>query len=215
MTQICTIFGVEVTPTALLSALVVTADVVAYYIYNREIFKGKASPSVVVWGISSVIGVCNCASYFVVSEDVVKTALAMENALACLITFGFTCRYGQVKRLKWDEVAYLAFGIVGVIAWWIFRQAFYANALFQFGAMVAFWPFLTKTWIAPRSEPRIPWGIWAAVYLTNLTIVLARWHGSWRELFYPINYAVLHLAVFLLTLRAKRKTPEVRISYTG
>ena len=204
MTQITTIFGVVVTPTVLLSALVVCADIVAYVYYNLKLFSGKGSPSKVLWFIWVIIAGLNAASYLSVSQDTVKTALAIENAFACVITFCFAYKYGEVKRLTSNEKKILSIGIAAGAAWWVFRNAFYANALLQIATIVSFWPFIAKVWAKPESEPRIPWLIWTVSYAMNLVVVILRWRGSWHDLFYPINYAVQHLAVFVLTLRRTR-----------
>ncbi len=138
--------------------------------------------------------------------DIVKTLLSIENTVSCGITFAFAFFAGRGQPLQKDEKLSLGLGVVGGIIWWIFHEAFYANAIMQVALIASSYSIIVGLLKDPKSQRSFPWFLWSIVYISFVVAVLLRWDGKWQTLVYPINYVLLHILILVLTLRKSPST---------
>ena len=176
-------------------------DMLAYILYNRKMFKGKTQPNPLSWSLWSFLSILNFFSYLIYSKDIVKTLLAMENAVNCIVTAVLVWRrVKQTEPLKFWEKATAVLSIIAGLVWIVFHTAFYANLIIQVAGGVSSMPTIVGVWNNPRKEPRFPWFLWSVIYIALFAVIAFRMH-SWLDLIYPTNYVLMHLAVFILAMR--------------
>ena len=183
-------------------------DVLAYVLYNRKMFKGTSQPNPLSWWLWSFLSILNFVSYLIYSKDFVKTLLALENATSCCITaYLVSKRVKKTEPLKfWEKITALLSIIAGLV-WIVFNTAFYANLIIQVAGWVSSMPTIAATWETPRKEPRFPWFLWSAIYVTLFAVIALR-IKSWMDLIYPINYFLVHFTIFILAIqKATSSTP--------
>lgn len=176
----------------------------AFWQYNRKAVNKESAPSKATWALWVFTSILNAFSYTSLSGDLVKATVGIVDAFACTVTFFVVLRYHGTTKLTRNEKIALAIGLTALGAWYLFRQAFYANAILQVAVIVSFMPPILHTWKEPWCEPKTPWFLWTLVYISNFVLVLVR-HKSWHDLVYPVNYIVLHGAVWLLAARAPKQ----------
>ena len=179
----------------------------AFWIYNRKAINRESAPSRATWALWGFMSTLNAISYTSLSGDLVKAILGIVDAFACVGTFFVVLRYQGTMKLTQNEKIALGIGLAAIVAWYIFRRALYASAILQVAVFVSFVPVLIHTWKEPAREPKMPWFLWTVVYISNFVLVIAR-HGSWKDMLYPINYIILHGAVWMLTLRQPKQEVE-------
>jgi len=185
----------------ILGWLSVFLHLTAFAIYNWKIVRGLSRPNTATWGIWAIVASLNCASYFFMSQDWVKSLSAIAASVACIFTFVFALFRGRLSKLDRSDGIVLVISVSAIIVWWVFRSATFANLLLQ-GALVAgFIPTLRDVVRKPEQESALPWLMWSLVYVLLLLIVLLRWSNHWPDLVYPINSLFWHLLVGVLACR--------------
>lgn len=189
------------------SFLAGSLSVLAFGIYNRQILQGNAVPNIASWAVWSFVTLLNFTSYKAMSKDGWKSFLPTISSIQCVLTFFLALFYGEVKGLSLSEGAVLVLGVVAGLSWWKLKSsseekaATTANMMLQFCIFVGFIPTFQAVWMMPKNEAALCWFLWTASFLMQTVVVGLRWQGKVRELVYPINCAILHLAVALLALR--------------
>ena len=186
---------------SVLLSCVIGIDVAAFLIYNRDLFKGRSKPYRGTWGVWLLIAFLNSASYFGTSGDFMKSFLSFENVSACAVTFTFACIHGGRRPLDREEKYSVVIGVCAGIVWWLFRNAFYANAIMQLNTVVSFIPLWIGLWHDSKSQRPLPWALWSISYALNIGVVMLRWNDQWEDLLYPICYVFFHVGTYVLTLR--------------
>lgn len=185
-----------------LALLAGAMHVIAFIIYNQQMFKGTSSPNAATWTLWAILTVFNVASYRAMSGDWVKTILPLASSTACIITFLVALTKGKFSRLdRYDSIA-LVIGCIAGFVWFHYQSATYANLILQFAVAVSFTPMYRKVWQNPKAEKWPPWLIWSTAYFCSLAVIYLRWQpGHATDLVYPINCLILHAAVIPLTWR--------------
>jgi hypothetical protein len=195
---------------ALICAIFYTIlDTVTYVIYNRRSWlygeKGSGSANGFVWGLSIYICLLNAWSYtFILNEHWVMSVLVWENAVMVIATFVTIVRQ---HNLAWDKtkistskkVSTVLCLLAGVL-FIFFRKAEYATVILQAGTLIAIKTLWDELRLNPKSEERLPWGMWTAVYVLQGVVGWILWPGVWSKLLYPTVYAFFHGAIFVATL---------------
>lgn len=198
------ILGTTITRDHVIALIQLVPFLWAFWVYNRKAISKESAPSKATWGLWVFTSTLNAFSYSSLSGDLVKAILGIVDAFACIGTFLVVLRYQGTTKLTRNEKIALVIGFAAIAAWYIFRKAFYANAILQVAVFVSFVPPLIHTWKEPTREPKLPWLLWTIVYISNFGLVIAR-NGSWKDMVYPINYIILHGAVWALAARVPKQ----------
>ncbi len=176
-------------------------QLVAFGIYNKQIFQGTSVPNTATWTLWAFLTVLNASSYAVMTADVAKYILPVASALATIGTFGYSLFAGKFKRMDpWDWLV-LAIGMIAGVVWWWYQSATYANLIVIVAVAIAFIPLYRGVWKNPTLEKPLPWYVWTMAYAVVTVVVVLRWKGQYEDLVYPVSMFFLHLAVGLMTLR--------------
>lgn len=176
---------------------------VAFGIYNRQIFKGTSKPNAATWTLWAILTVLNFTSYKAMSGDWVKSFLPTASSLACVATFVVALFKGKLSRLNIYDSAALFIGLVAAGAWWYFNSATSANLIMQVAVLISFVPTYRGVWQDPKTEKALPWFIWSSAYILSIAVVVMRWQGQYQDLVYPVNCLILHAVVGVLARRRK------------
>ncbi|MBP7134649.1 hypothetical protein KBA73_05525 [Patescibacteria group bacterium] len=190
-------------------------DVVTYFIYNWETWKGNTKPqNWLLWSLWTYLASLNAWSYLVSTSDPIKTILAWENTVMTIVTLGTVIYHGKIADtpIAPSKKISAVLCVIAGLLFFVFRQAAHANFLLQAGTAVSMFTLFSDLRKDPRAERALPWGLWTIVYVGFVVLVLCRWRGQWGDLVYPLNFAILHAIVFFLSSR----TPKVvRVSLFG
>lgn len=185
--------------TFLLGVIASFLHIIAFAIYNKQVFQQTSVPKTATWTLWAILTVLNASSYSIMSGDLIKSLLPATSSLACIITF-LACLYGGKFSWmdKWDGIAFVI-GLVSGFVWWRYQSATYANLILQLAVAISFIPTYRGVWNNPKSEKTFPWYLWSTAYVISITVVLLRWQGQYADLVYPVNCLLLHAMVCLLT----------------
>lgn len=184
----------------LLAATALLGNVVAFVIYNWQMLLGQSAPNAASWGIWGLITILNFSSYRVMSGDWVKSLLPTLGSALCILTLVIAVFQGRLAALDaYDEIS-LVVGAIAAVVWWQTKSATKAQVLIQICFAIGFIPTYLSVWNDPENERLLAWAIWSLVFAIQIIVVWLRWRGQKMDLLYPINLAVLHLAVAVLVL---------------
>ncbi len=187
--------------TLLLGIAAGVLQLVAFGIYNKQVFQGTTTPNTATWTLWAFLIALNASTYAAMTADLAKSLLPIASALAGLGTFAYALFAGKFRRLDfWDWVV-LSIGIAAGVVWWWYQSATYANLLVVGAVVVSFLPLLRGVWKNPAVEKALAWYVWATAYILLTMVVILRWKGQYEDFVYPVSMFFLHLAVGLLTLR--------------
>jgi hypothetical protein len=179
--------------------------VVAFGIYNKQLFKGESVPNPATWLLWAIGTVLNLLTYFHMTRDWVKSLLPTMSSVACLATFVVALAKGKLSKPSAGDWSFFGFGLVALIIWKALGSAAYANLWLQLSVAVSFVPTFHGVWREPRKERCLPWFIWSVAYVFLFATVVMRWQGGWITVVYPVNGFVMHLIVGVLALRRVRQ----------
>ena len=188
-------------------------DFLTYCLYNRKSWSKPSptnrdlAPNPWLWGSWTFLSSLNASSYHVAGQSLLNAVLAYENAVMCFITLLIAIRRGIPQALSLRQRVSLILGVVAGFAWIYFKNAWDANFILQAGTLITMIGLCVDLWHNPKLEPTLPWGLWTIVYtLLTIKVYYFGWNGHWEKIVYPINYILVHLAVWAFTLR--RRTPR-------
>ena len=176
-------------------------QLVAFGIYNKQIFQGTSVPNTATWTLWVFLTVLNASSYAAMTADLAKYILPVASALATIGTFGYSLFAGKFKRMDFWDWLVLAIGAMAGVVWWWYQSATYANLIVVAAVAVSFIPLYRGVWKNPAIEKSLPWYIWTTAYALVTLVVVLRWKGQYEDLVYPVSMFFVHLAVGLMTLR--------------
>jgi hypothetical protein len=182
-------------------------QLVAYGLYNRQIFRGTSTPNATTWALWAFLSTLAAASYAVMTDDFAKYILPVASGLANIATFIYALFAGKFRRIGWWDWPVLLLGMLGGFVWWQYQSATYANLIIVAAEAIAFIPTYRHLWKNSALERSLPWFIWTAAYFLNGLVVVLRWNGHYQDLVNPVTMFFLHLIVGLMALR-KTQTPE-------
>jgi hypothetical protein len=178
-------------------------QLVAFGLYNKQVFQGTSTPNTATWTLWAFLTVLNASSYAAMTADLAKSILPIASALAGLGTFSYALFAGKFRRIDpWDWLV-LSIGIVSGLVWWWYQSATYANLIVVGAVVVSFVPLYRGLLKNPALEKALPWYVWTTAYVVLTVVGILRWKGQYQDLVYPVSMLFLHLAVGLLTLRTR------------
>lgn len=183
------------------TAMMVTANITAYTIYNAGTWMGTNHPNVLSWGLWSFIMILSSSSYYIMSGDRVKSILPILGCILCIITFLAALVHGTTYTFGIYDVAVLLIGIAAC-GFWLFTKSVTLTHFIVLGAVIiGYIPTWRAVWANPGDEATASWFLWATAYFLQGVVVRMRWKGKWEDAVYPIAGTILHLGVALLSLR--------------
>lgn len=172
----------------------------AYVSYNYLNTAGKASPNISSWAVWAFITILNFTSYKKMTGDWVKSALPTASSIMCIVTVITATYTGSIRALSTvDQICFWT-GVLAGLGWWISKSAVLAQVLLEVALVIGFIPTITGVWHTPSGEPTISWLFWTASFATQFFVVKYTWRGKLIDFLYPVNLAIFHGAVFVLTL---------------
>lgn len=174
-------------------------QLVAFGIYNKQIFKNQSAPNKSTWTLWVFLTVLNCTSYFFMTMDWAKSFLPIASSLACILTFFFALIKGKFSKIDGYDAGALLIGVGAGLIWWFYKSALYGNIILQFSVLISFIPTYKDVWRNSSAEKAPPWYIWTSGYAFSISVVIMRWEDQWQDLVYPINCLFLHLGIALLS----------------
>lgn len=172
-----------------------------FVLYNKNILNSSIKPSIVSWGLFSLITLINAITYVIFTGDVFKSALAFTDCFTCIIITCLILFKGQYSKLSILENTIIVLSILSLIVWYIFHSAVYANLLLQPAYILAFIPTLRSAFKNPENESALVWLMWALSFVLIITVIIIRWENNWADFINPAIAFILHLSVGLLALR--------------
>lgn len=179
--------------------------IIAFLLYNKSTFQGKAHPNIATWSIWGVVSLLNFCSYLSMSGDWIKSLMPAASSLLCIATFIIAVVVGRHDRAGRYDVAALIIGLTAVFVWWWLNSATHANLLLQVSIAIGFVPTYNSVWREPKNEAPLPWFLWGSAYVIGTSVVLLRWHNQWQDLVYYISCIFLHLGVGALAIRRESR----------
>jgi hypothetical protein len=175
---------------------------IAFVLYNRDLFAGRSSPSMASWILFCIITTTNSASYFAMTGDWVKTVVTFTDCFICYVTLAFlVTRRASLKRFAASDWVVIGICAIALGTWWFYRSATAGNLIMQTAAVLSTVPTYRGVISDSRAEPAAPWLLWTFAFMLQLTVVILRWEGHWADLANPIQAGIVHLGIGLLALR--------------
>lgn len=170
-------------------------QLVGYWFYNRSLSRKEINPNATSWLIWSLGGFIALFLYRDLANDWVKEFLPFVCATAAIATFVHMMVRGSFQKPDRLDIEMLLLD-AAVVAFWISsKNPFSSNMLLELDIWISFLPILRSTWKNPRTEDPKPWLVWSMAYLLLAIVVLLRWE-KWWDLLLPVNYLILHLAIW-------------------
>jgi len=166
-----------------------------YWLHNKTATHTDSAVSWAIWGLGSFI------TWFLYAElvnDWVKEFLPLLCMFAAFATFLRYAFKGYFSKPDKIDLFVLVLDVIIIAYWFVYQEATWANLFIQIDVIISFIPMLRSVWKKPHSEDPKPWLVWSVAYLLLTLTVIMRWE-SWWELLYPLNYFVLHFAVWMIT----------------
>ncbi|MCK9352489.1 MAG: hypothetical protein WCT49_06630 [Candidatus Paceibacterota bacterium] len=176
----------------------------AFAIYNREIFRGSSKPNVVSWGLWSMVTVLNMASYLALTGDILKNSLSIVAASATFVTFLYIFQKNSGISLTMTDWITLSIGVISAFVWMVFQSAVFANLTLQLANIAAFVPTYRSVWNNPENEKPLPWFFFSTAYLFLNITVFIRWSGNAADLVFPVLGLFLHASLTALIVFRKK-----------
>lgn len=176
-----------------------------FVLYNKNILNSSIKPSIVSWGLFSLITLINAITYVIFTNDALKSALAFTDCFTCIVITCLILFKGQYSKLSILENVIIILSILSLIVWYIFHSALYANLLLQPAYILAFIPTLRNALKNPENESALVWLMWALSFVLTIIVVVIRWENNWADFVNPMIAFILHLSVGLLALRSIRR----------
>lgn len=174
-------------------------QLVAFVLYNIQIFRGTSKPNAIVWTLWAYLTLLDSSSYVAMSGDLVKSILPVASAVMTVATFLYALVCGKFTKPKekWDFVAF-AVGLVAGYVWYEYRSATYANLIVVCAIAVSFIPLYRELGKDRAIEKSLPWALWSTAYALSFVTVWLRWRGHYVDFAYSFVCFFLHLPVALI-----------------
>lgn len=160
--------------------------VVAFLIYNWQVFRGRSTPNATSWFVWSAAGMINAGSYFIMTADIAKSITSMTDTLLCVSVFvlgAFKKKFAPPQLF--DYIVLCGVAMSGII-WAASNNADTTNLSMQLVAFTGVLPTLYGIKKGSLKEPVLPWLIWTISYILNFLVVCLAYNGNWHELAYPV-----------------------------
>ena len=170
----------------------------AYALYLIGLRCDAIQPSRASWLIWSASTAMEAATYQAVNPGSPQGWVFIASAGFCiLVTLGVWRRSDWQPPTRTETFCIAASG-VALVAWLVFREAFWAHMLVVAAVPISFWPTWASAWADPRRERSPAWGLWTVGDLATL-IVAGRYADEGVAEFAYISVELLcHASVWLM-----------------
>jgi len=181
-----------------------TLQIVACWIYNRQLILGHSKPNAASWGLWAFLSALSTTTYIAFTGDIIKGIMPLMISGAVMFIFVYALAKGKYVPLGYWDKSILEIGIVSIMVWWFYQSALYANLVLQIGMAFSYVPTYLGIRRDAGAQRYPPWFLWAFAYVLGGTVVLLRWTGQFEALVYPFMNALLSAGVgFWAMYRAK------------
>lgn len=183
-------------------------QLIGYFLYSKDVFKGQIKPNTASWSIWTVGSVLESYSYIALTGDWVKNILPIVCSLSVIAFFFICIKRGHFEKISPFEWIIVIGDTIAIFVWWLYQSAFYANTLLIVTAIASFLPIIRHTYLHPKEETPGPWIYWTIAYFLLGVTSLLRFEKV-EDLLYPISFLILHAIVAILAQRGKLKKASV------
>ncbi|MBP7708671.1 hypothetical protein KA107_03220 [Candidatus Pacearchaeota archaeon] len=184
-----------------LSVFAVILFLIAFVIYNIYLLRKTSRPNIVSWCLFALVALINSFSYFFMTHDFVKSAVAFTNLFICMVTVILVFFKGERHKVALNEKIIVMFCLIAIVSWKLFNSATCANLLLQPAYILAFFPTILGVYKNPNNERPLPWFLWACSLFVSLIVIAIRWEGAWKDFLNPSIAFFFHFFIGALSLR--------------
>ncbi|MGB4966746.1 MAG: hypothetical protein WBO35_00940 [Candidatus Saccharimonadales bacterium] len=185
---------------AYVAAVINVAGTITYVV---DMFRGRARPNRVTWGVLSIAPIIAFASMLSQGVSLAQSIVTFSVGFSPLIIFvaSFLVKYPawQIKRF---DIGCGLLSIVGLLLWWLTGDGNVAIVFSILADGLAFLPTLVKSYFHPETES--PWTFFASEIATVLGLfTITKWnfeHFGFQAYIFVSNLLAILLIYFKLGL---------------
>lgn len=176
-------------------------------IYVVDVFRGRARPNRVTWGVLTIAPVIVFASMMVQDVGFAQSSVVLSSGLGPFLIFlsSFVAKHPVWKLRRFDLLCG-ALSLVGLVLWWVTGEGNVAIVFSIAADFLAFLPTLVKAYFHPETES--PWAFiisQAAIVLSLCTVKIWNFeHASFQLYLLCANAAAILLVYNKLGLAIEK-----------
>ena len=180
--------------------------IVAFVIYYFDIRKQSIVPSRFSWIIWSMTASLETLTYTYISDDKLKSVCFITSSLCCVLITAKIWTSSDRKVPNWAEGS-LAFCMVSLTIWLLFKSPFFAHMLMLIAIPIAFLPTYKNALNNFENENSNAWLLWSISDLLMIVIIMIRLK-AFKELPYVVVEFVCHFSVFVIIFYKQNVTAK-------
>ncbi len=196
-----TIFGASGTPASFV--LIFTAVACATYAYVRyylHTLEDVIRPNPWSWGIWGVTTLVEAITYNAFSEDWIQSLIFYWSAICCLVVTYKVLRTGKPQWPTLTEWLSVVATLAALVVWLVFHETWWAHFIMIVAVPISFFPIWAETWNEPHKEHNASWVWWSIGDLLAFILILTRFSGDGRELWYAGVEFACHFGMLLIVI---------------
>lgn len=178
---------------------------IAFWIYNKGVFKGRHTPAIAAWGVYVLVTFVNSTINLDLTADWVNTLVLFTDFAGCTLTF-FVVLFKQKGKIQVDDTdkKIVLVSLVAVLIWKMTGVAWIGDVFNLVAYTFAFLPTLRNVLANPKNEPSLPWIMWVGALGLNVFALSVNPKTSWMDYISPVIYILYHGIIALLALRPQK-----------
>lgn len=172
--------------------------------YIIDVFRGKARPNRVTWGVLTIAPTIAFSSMLSQGVSLAQSIMTFSVGFSPFLIFvsSFVVKYPAWKLKKFDITCGML-SIFGLLLWWITGEGNIAVVFSILADALAFLPTLVKSYFHPETES--PWTFMASEIATIMGLMtVTTWnleHVGFQLYILVANIVAIHLIYFKLGLK--------------
>ena len=172
------------------AVLAVVFNLIAFYVYIKDVFIGKTKPHIYTWLIWTITQGTATFGLWYGGGGLGAIELTIGTCLVFFV-FLFSIFRGTKNITKIDTV-FLILSFIAIFIWWQLQSLVLAVIMVSIIDMLGYFPSFRKTWMEPYSETISTWLLFS---LGNIFSIMALTKFNALTLTYLITISVLNMAV--------------------
>ena len=182
------------------AVLAVVFNLIAFYVYIKDVFIGKTKPHIYTWLIWTITQGTATFGLWYGGGGLGAIELTIGTCLVFFV-FLFSIFRGTKNITKIDTV-FLILSFIAIFIWWQLQSLVLAVIMVSIIDMLGYFPSFRKTWMEPYSETISTWLLFS---LGNIFSIMALTKFNALTLTYLITISVLNMAVVGICLYRRNK----------